>query len=144
MATRLELVESAAASAVRAGSGWTDAVAALGSRLIAVEGAVASREDEQVESRLDEIERRLEAEASQADERTKVTERALRKGLATLGERLAESETAYTEAGNALRRSIERLGRAIVETDAHLAAADDPEAHAHPPDRRVRRLRADP
>ncbi len=42
-----------------------------------------------------------------------------------------KARSAYTEAGNALRRSIERLGRAIVETDAHLAAADDPEAQVN-------------
>ena len=103
LAARLEAVETAAV----ADAGWREAVPNLGSRL-------------------GELEQRLDAEAAQADERTKVTERALRKGLATLGERLAESETAYTEAGNTLRRSIERLGRAIVETDAHLARPTTP------------------
>ena len=59
-----------------------------------------------------------------------MTERALRKGLATLGERLSETESAYSEAGDALRRSIERLGRAIVETDTRIAGRDDPEPEA--------------
>ena len=123
LASRVESAEAAA----RADSGWPDAVETLGSRLGAVEAELAARDDQPTRSRLDELEHRLDAEAAQADERTKVTERALRKGLATLGERLAETESAYTEAGNALRRSIERLGRAIVETDGHLATADDPE-----------------
>ena len=127
--SRLEAVESAAQAAARAGSGWTDAAAALGSRLNAVEQLLA-RDDDRVEPRLTELERRLDAEASQADERVKVTERALRKGLATLGERLSESESAYAEAGDALRRSIERLGRVIVETDTGIARRDDPDTPA--------------
>ena len=127
LSERLAAVESTAATAARAGSGWTGAAAAIGKRLSAIEQALETQDDT-VQPRLDQLEHRLETETSQADERTKVTERAIRKGLATLGERLAESESAYTEAGNALRRSIERLGRAIVETDAHLATSDDPEA----------------
>jgi hypothetical protein len=50
-----------------------------------------------------------------------VTEHALRDGLAALAGRLGESEAAYVETGNALRASIEHLGRAISETDHRIA-----------------------
>ena len=123
LSERLAAAESTAATAARAGSGWTGAAAAIGKRLSAIEQALETRGRHGASRGSSELEHRLETEISQADERTKVTERALRKGLATLGERLVESESAYTEAGDALRRSIERLGRAIVETDARIAAA---------------------
>ncbi len=35
--------------------------------------------------------------------------------------RLVDTESAYVEAGNALRRSIERLGAAVIEADARMA-----------------------
>ena len=56
-----------------------------------------------------------------AHEQARATERALRKGLASLGERLVDTESAYVDAGKALRRSIERLGAAVVEADARMA-----------------------
>jgi chromosome segregation ATPase len=115
---------SSAEAVVSAASGWEDATMALDSRLHLIEETLATP-DRSVETRLDELERRLEAEASQADERTRATERALKKGLTALGQRLAETEAAYSDAGNALRRSIERLGRAIVETDAQIASRDE-------------------
>jgi hypothetical protein len=123
LVTRLENTETAAATAARSSSGWSDVAETLGSRLEAVERRLAGDE---TAARLAEVERRLDAETGRADERTRVTERALRKGLAALGERLAESETAYAEAGDALRRSIERLGAAIVETDARIVGRDEP------------------
>ena len=67
--------------------------------------------------RVEGIERRLEAEAALSEEQVRATEEALRAGLSSLGERLAETESTYVEAGGALRRSIERLGAAIVEAD---------------------------
>ena len=68
-----------------------------------------------------ELERRLEEQAAIGEEQVRATERALRKGLASLGERLVDTESAYADAGNALRRSIERLGAAVVEADARMA-----------------------
>ncbi len=128
IASRLEAVEKSAAEAIRVGSGWTDAAAALGSRLIAVEEALSATDDDAVAPRLSELERRLETEVSQADERTRATEDALREGLSALGARLAESESAYRDAGDALRRSIEGLGRVIVDADSRIASRDEPEA----------------
>jgi chromosome segregation ATPase len=116
LAERLTVVESAA--------DWQNAMMGLDSRLHVVEETLATP-DRSVETRLDELARRLDAEASQADERTRATERALRKGLTALGQQLAESEAVYTDAGNALRRSIERLGRAIVETDARISSREE-------------------
>ena len=54
----------------------------------------------------------------------------LRLGLVGCG-RLAETESSYLEAGNALRRSIERLGAAIVEADS-VASARTPSPEAAP------------
>ena len=126
IASRLGAVEASEAEATRVGSGWTDAAAALGSRLIAVEEALVAPNDDVVEPRLSELERRLEAEVSRADERTRATEDALREGLSALGARLAESESAYRDAGDALRRSIEGLGQVIVDADSRIAGRDEP------------------
>jgi hypothetical protein len=81
-----------------------------------------------VEPRLAALERRLEEEVSQADERARTVDRALRKGLASLGERLVDTEAAYVEAGNALRSSIERLGHAVVDADVRIAVRATAEA----------------
>jgi uncharacterized phage infection (PIP) family protein YhgE len=72
---------------------------------------------------------RLDTELAVAEERGAATERAIRKGLAGLGERLAANEETYFESGAALRRSIERLGAAVVEADARLVDSplDPPE-----------------
>ena len=56
-----------------------------------------------------------------AEERGKKTEKALRKGLAALAERLTANEDAYVESGKALRRAIERLGAAVIEADTRIA-----------------------
>ena len=88
----------------------------------------------ELDSRIDGLERRIEADSARADEQVRATEEALREGLAALGGRLAETESSYIEAGDALRRSIERLGAAIVEADSfapeHVPAAapaDEPQ-----------------
>jgi chromosome segregation ATPase len=102
--------------------------ASLGWRLEQLEQALAGGEaHEELRSRIDDVERRLEDEASQREEQTRVTERAVRKGLAALGARLAETDAAYQQAGGALRRSIERLGHAIVEADVRSAERSDEE-----------------
>ena len=93
----------------------------VGWRLERIEESLASDDSEALRAALTEVERRLDDQLSHQDEQVRVTERALRKGLASLGERLVDSETAYHEAGTALRRSIERLGAAVVEADARMA-----------------------
>ncbi len=123
---RIETVEAAAAAAAQAGDAWSGAADAFDARVTVVEAALFSR-DAVLDPRLSALERRLEQETSQADERARTVDRALRKGLASLGERLAESEAAYFEAGSALRSSIERLGRAVTDADVRIAARATPE-----------------
>jgi len=97
------------------------AASSMGWRLERIEETLASDEAERLRAAVAELERRLDQQVAQQEEQVRVTERALRKGLASLGERLADTQTAYLDAGNALRRSIERLGAAVVEADARLA-----------------------
>ena len=68
-----------------------------------------------------DLRQRLDGQLAMSEEQVRATERALRKGLASLGEKLAGTEATYADAGNALRRSIERLGAAVVEADARMA-----------------------
>ena len=97
-------------------------------RLEQVEHSLGDADVSGVATRLDALEARLEEGGAITDEHVRATERALRKGLAALGERLTEAEGAYAESGNALRRSIERLGSAIAEADIRIAERDDPVA----------------
>ena len=97
------------------------AASSMGWRLERIEEALASDDQERLRGAVAELDRRLEQQIAQQDEQVRVTERALRKGLASLGERLVETQTGYLDAGNALRRSIERLGAAVVEADARMA-----------------------
>ena len=97
----------------------------VGWRLERIEESLAADESAQLRASVAELEQRLEGQIAIGDEQVRVTERALRKGLASLGERLAENESSYVEAGNALRRSIERLGAAVVEADERIADRDD-------------------
>jgi chromosome segregation ATPase len=97
------------------------AASSMGWRLERIEEALAADDRGSVREAVAELERRLEQQNAQREEQVRVTERALRKGLASLGERLADTQTAYVDAGNALRRSIERLGAAVVEADARMA-----------------------
>jgi hypothetical protein len=95
----------------------------------------ASAEDAVLGRRIDDLEQKLEAESARAEEQVRATEEALRAGLAALGERLAETESTYVEAGGALRRSIERLGAAIVDADglvADRASDEQPAEHEGP------------
>ncbi len=96
--------------------------ASIGWRLDRVEEVLSAGEAAALRQALADVEQRLEAQEARQAEQVSVTERALRKGLASLGDRLTESEAEYLQAGNALRRSIERLGSAIVEAD--VAAAE--------------------
>ena len=93
----------------------------VGWRLERIEESLAADDTAELKAALTELERRLEGQVAMGEEQVRATERALRKGLASLGERLVDSESAYVDAGNALRRSIERLGAAVVEADARMA-----------------------
>ena len=95
----------------------------VGWRLERIEETLSSDDSAELEARLGVLEHRFEGQLALGEEQVRVTERALRKGLASLGERLVDSEAAYADAGNALRRSIERLGAAVVEADARMADA---------------------
>ncbi len=95
--------------------------ASIGWRLERIEESLASDDSVELKATVAELERRLEGQVAVGEEQVRVTERALRKGLASLGERLVDSESAYVEAGNTFRRSIERLGAAVVEADARMA-----------------------
>jgi len=97
------------------------AASSIGWRLERIEETLASGDGERMRTALAELESRLEQQAALQAEQVRVTERALRKGLAGLGERLADTQTAYLDAGNTLRRSIERLGAAVIEADARMA-----------------------
>jgi hypothetical protein len=101
--------------------------ASLGWRLEQVEHALAGTPHDELQERVSSVEARLEDEAARTREQTRATERAVRKGLASLGAKLAETEATYLEAGGALRRSIERLGHAVVEADVRTAEKDDEE-----------------
>src|SRR5439155_1189960 len=57
--------------------------------------------------------------------RVVAVEEAVREGLAALASRMAESEGAYFQAGDSLRRSIEHLGSAIRGADAYRAPSID-------------------
>ncbi len=84
-----------------------------------------------------ELEGRLQAETARADAQLRATEDGLQAGLSSLGERLSEAEATYSEAGEALRASIERLGEAIaqehaVEPDVDMKVADKSAAVGEP------------
>ncbi len=119
------LDESTAANRQAIADGLERVAGSLTWRLEQVERALA---DGELAARLDAVEQRVDDGAAISDEHVRVTERALRKGLAALGERIAEAEGAYVESGNALRRSIERLGFAIAEADVRIDERDDPVA----------------
>lgn len=101
------------------------ASSSTGWRLERIEHALAADDGDELRRAVSELARLLEVQQQQAEEQARQTERALRKGLASLGGRLAETQTVYLEAGNALRRSIERLGAAVVEADERIAERDD-------------------
>ena len=100
-------------------------VLSVGWRLERVEETLASEDGESLRTSVAELEHRLDVQALQSEEQVRVTERSLRKGLASLGKRLVASQAAYEEAGNALRRSIERLGAPVVEADERISERDN-------------------
>ncbi len=93
----------------------------MGWRVEKIEEALATDDSEALRSAVGDLERRLEGQIAVGETQARATERALRKGLASLGERLVDTESAYVEAGTTFRRAIERLGAAVVEADARIA-----------------------
>jgi chromosome segregation ATPase len=132
VAAELDLVKSELTEAQERSHGLADRLdareRALRDELHAAVASLAregSTDDEalgELRAALADLDRRLDDQAARADEQVGVTKRALRDGLATLAGRLGETESAYVEAGDALRRSIERLGRAISDADDRIAA----------------------
>ena len=95
-------------------------------RLAALEKSQAKRSDvRELRDALAQVEQRIGAEAGAEDARVQAVEQAVRDGLSALGARLSETEGAYFQAGDALRRSIEHLGSAIRGADAHLGRSED-------------------
>ena len=96
--------------------------AAVDARLGALQENLATGGSEALRASVEALEQRVDSQTAAIDEQSRATERAVRKGLASIGERLAGTEAAYSEAGNALRRSIERLGWAIEDADRAIAS----------------------
>ena len=91
-------------------------------RFSALERSQAKRSDvRELRDALGRVEQHIAAETAKEDTRVVAVEEALRDGLASLASRLSESEGAYFQAGDSLRRSIEHLGSAIRGADAHSA-----------------------
>ena len=138
---RLERSDATTAERLAKLTSDLEAVAQSGIDLLAHVERGATGETSGLVDRIDSLERRVDADAALADEQVRATEEALRDGLAALGGRLAETESSYVEAGDALRRSIERLGAAIVEADSvagsralsPVAAPPEPEQDASGP-----------
>jgi hypothetical protein len=76
---------------------------------------------EQVASSVEVLGRRLDEQVAIGEEQARATERAVRKGLASLGKQLTGPEAKIGAEGKGLGRSIERLGAAVVEANARLA-----------------------
>ena len=93
----------------------------IGWRLEKIEESLAADDSAVLRATVDDLERRLEGQIAVGESQVRATERALRKGLASLGNRLVETESAYVDAGNKFHRAIERLGAAVVEADARMA-----------------------
>ncbi len=122
LSARLVVAEAAGEGAQQAARDEVERlVASVGWRLERIEESLAAGGAHEA---IERLEQRLEAQAAQAEEQVRVTEKALRKGLASLGAQLAESQGAYAESGDALRRSIERLGSAVSDTDARIAGRE--------------------
>ena len=122
LAARLEERDASGIEAREELRGELERVASsVGWRLERIEESLASDQSAELQAKVAELAGRLDEQAALGQEQVRVTERALRKGLASLGERLVDTESAYADAGNALRRSIERLGAAVVEADARMA-----------------------
>ena len=120
----LVAAQAAAFEALQAGLSERERLA--DERLAALEKSQSKRSDvRDLREALVRVEKRITAETAKEDTRVEAVEGAVRDGLAGLASRLAESEGAYFQAGDSLRRSIEHLGSALRGADAHRAS--DPE-----------------
>ena len=127
---RLDELAAVQAAELERLAGIEHAAASANVRLEGLEARHAH--DGTVSDQITVLTTRLDNELELAEERSKAVERAIRKGLASLGERLTAKEEAYLESGAAFRRSLERLGAAVVEADTRLADMPlDPPANGY-------------
>jgi chromosome segregation ATPase len=111
------------------GDGARDATEQVDARFATLDEKIEALEKSQVKrgdvrelrESVARVEQKVDAEAATEDARVRAVEEALRDGLASLGSRLSETRSTYVEAGDALRRSIDRLGSAIRSADDELA-----------------------
>jgi hypothetical protein len=105
----------------------------IGGRLATVEQSTAANPlVEQLTGEIATLRGELEQVRGISEAQSAAIEKALRKGLAGLSDRLVANEDAYFEAGSSLRRAVERLGAAVVEADARLAEEPlDPPANGY-------------
>jgi chromosome segregation ATPase len=121
----LVAAQASAIEALQAGLGERERQAE--ERLAALEKSQAKRSDiRDLRDALGRLEQHIADETAKEDTRVAAVEDAVREGLAGLASRLAESEGAYFQAGDSLRRSIEHLGSAIRGADAQRASAEAP------------------
>nr|MBA2741549.1 hypothetical protein [Actinomycetota bacterium] len=135
LAARLDRSDATTAGALAKLTADLEAVAQSSIDLLGHVERAGTGDTSELDARINRLELRTEADTARAEEQVRATEDALRAGLAALGSRLAETESTYIEAGGALRRSIERLGAAIVEADGVVAghvsadaALDEPQS----------------
>jgi chromosome segregation ATPase len=127
----MRLIESSSSEAVERNAEIESLRSELSTRVDAIESVQAKRKDvRELRDALNRVEQRVDDRGAKDDASARVVEEAVRDGLAGLGERLAATEETYLEAGRALRRSIEGLGRAISGADAHLAGVSSEPAAA--------------
>ncbi len=101
-------------------------VAALDSRLGDLEASRPAVDTGSLESAVAELARGIEMQHAIGEEQTRATERAIRTGLASLAKNVTRKKSKnskHSKSRKGLRRSIERLGAAVVEADARLAGA---------------------
>jgi hypothetical protein len=96
-------------------------VTSLTARLGHIEESAPGNETVEVALHVADLESRVEALIAIGEEQARVTERAISTGLASLGKRVAGSKKKYSKKGKGRRRSIERLGAAVIEAGARLA-----------------------
>jgi DNA repair exonuclease SbcCD ATPase subunit len=89
---------------------------ATGWRLARLEQAVAAEDRHELVGRLEALERQLGEHEAREDEHVRMVERSVRKGLKRLSVKIAQEEATFVEAGETLRTSLERLGRAVSAT----------------------------
>lgn len=104
-----------------------EAVAAsFGARLVRLEESGPEGDATELLAKVGELEGRIEAQAAIGEEQARVTERALRKGLASLGQKLTRSAAKHDKPAKhgkrakGAGRSIELLGAALFEADARI------------------------